>query len=125
MRIISFSKKWDKLSFETFTTFRYTRFDKDWFEGEVVQVFYKNRSPQREKLGIAEIIDKRQRELDEWFSKTIDVPLVTNEEAQTDGFVNREDMVHFMEKQYGLVYISLFNKLTLRWVRVPTGLQGK
>jgi len=121
MRIISFSKKWDKLSQPEFTTFRYPRVDKDWYVGETVQVFYKNRSPSREKLGIAEIIGKDERELDPFFTdgklvEPIGVPLTTEEEAVADGFSNGlEGMVAYMEKQYGLDYIK-FNKLTLRWL---------
>jgi len=114
MRIISFSKKWDKLNQHEFTTFRYPRGDKDWYVGEVVQVFYKSRSPQREKLGIAEIIGKERRELDPNFESI--TPVVTHAEAREDGFIDRGDMVVFMQKQYGLNYISLFNKLTLKWV---------
>jgi len=121
MRIISFSKKWVKLEQPEFTTFRYRRGDRDWGIGEIVQVYYKNRSPKREFLGIAEIIGKELRELDPFFTdgkivESIDVPLTTDEEAIGDGFENREDMVKYMEKQYGLNYISLFNKLTLKWL---------
>lgn len=115
MRIMSFSKKWDKLSQPEFTTFRYPRGDKDWYVGEIVQVYFKSRSPQREKLGVAEIIGKEWRELDPWFAKTDGVKLVAGYEAIADGFAGRDDMVAFMEKQYGLDYLSLFNKITLRW----------
>lgn len=122
MRIISFSKKWEKLKQPEFTTFRYPRVDKDWYIGEQVQVYFKNRSPQRERLGIAEIINKERRELDPFFTdgkvvEPIRVPLVTDDEAIADGFESRNDMIRYMEKQYGLDYISLFNKLTLRWVK--------
>ena len=63
MRIISFTEKWSKLEQPIFTTFRYPRIDRDWQIGEMVQVFYKNRSPKREKLGVAQIIGKEPREL--------------------------------------------------------------
>ena len=116
MRIISFSKKWQKLSNLEFTTFRFPRADKDWYVGEMVQVYFKNRSPQREKLGEAQIIGKEKRELDSWFVEQEVAPLVSEQEAMADGFSSVEDMTQYMEKQYGLDYISLFNKLTLRWV---------
>ena len=121
MRIISFTVIWDKLHQPEFTTFRYPRGDKDWYVGEVVQVYYKNRSPQRIKLGVAEIINKERRELDTFFTDgklvpPTGTPLTTEGEAIADGFRSREDMATFMEKQYGLDYISVFNKLTLKWI---------
>ena len=122
MRIMSFREKWDKLNQPEFTTFRYPRCDTDWYEGEVIQVFYKSRSPMREKLGIAQIIKKEQRELDPNFEYV--APVITHDEAVADGFLSRGDMVMFMQKQYGLDYISLFNKLTLRWV-IPTKEENK
>ena len=112
MRIMSFSQRWPKLLKDEFTTFRYPRADKDWCVGECIQVYYKNRSPQRERICIAEIINKEIRELEPAFA-TPDTPLVTEEEAKEDGFESRIHMVQFMEKQYGLDYISRFNKLTL------------
>lgn len=50
MRIISFSRMWDKLQDDEFTTFRFPRKDKDWYKNEKVQVYYKNRSPHRQSL---------------------------------------------------------------------------
>jgi len=115
MRILGFSKKWDKLNDMEFTTFRYPRVDRDWYIGEKVQVFYKNRSPQRERLGIAQIVDRQPRELSPYFMD--ECQLVSYEECVADGFPNGlDEMVAFMEKQYGLDYISKFNKLTLRWI---------
>jgi len=113
---MSFSKKWQKLSNPEFTTFRYPRADKNWFVGEFIQVWYKQRSPQREKLGVAEITKIEQRELDPDFARKLSIPFITNEEAIADGFENYVTMIEFMEKQYGLDYISLFNKLTIKWV---------
>ena len=117
MRVLGFQKKWDKLSNPEFTTFRFQRLDADWQVGEMVQVYFKSRSPQREKLGIAEIINKERRELDP-FSSVYNIPIVTEEEANADGFVSLRAMADYMERQYGLDYISLFNKLTLRWFSV-------
>jgi len=111
MRIISFSKKWDKLSQPKFTTFRFPRKDKDWYVGEVVQVFFKSRSPQREKLGEAEIIAK---ELKLTSDSATDV---TDAEAKADGFNNVRDMETWMRKTYGEVKAwTRMNKLTLRWL---------
>lgn len=115
MRIISFSKRWDKFQQTEFTTFRYPRGDKDWYVGEEVQVYFKNRSPQRERLGVAKIIGKEQRELDPFFA--VGVSLITDAEVIADGFSNLRAMIDYMEKTYGLDYISCFNKLTLRWVK--------
>lgn len=106
MRIISFSNMWNKLDNDVFTTFRYPRADKDWYVGERVQVFYKNRSPNRQKLGEAIITNKELRNL----------KLVTNEEAIADGFDNRTSMEEYMHKQYGVNYASTMNKITFRWI---------
>jgi len=115
MRILGFSQKWSKLDFPEFTTFRHTRGDRDWDVGEQVQIVIQpRRKGGGDKLGIAEIIGKELRELDPFFAHV--APLVTKEEAIADGFNSREDMVYYMEKQDGLDYISIFNKLTLRWV---------
>ena len=107
MRIISSSKKWDKLQQPEFTTFRYHRADKDWFVGETVQVFFKSRSPQREKLGVAEIIGRESKLLAD----------LTHEEAIEDGFINLYDMFNWLEQAHkGKDMFTPMNKLTLRWV---------
>jgi len=106
MRIISFSKKWGKLSTPKFTTFRFPRKDKDWYIREVVQVFYKNRSPQREKLGVAEIIKKESR-----------LGARDDAEAREDGFENCHEMEKWMIKTYGETRTwESINKLTLIWL---------
>lgn len=107
MRIISFSKKWDKLNQIEFTTFRFPRGDKDWYQSEIVQVFFKSRSPQRENLGVAEIISKESR-----------LGAQDDAEAQADGFIDCQDMEQWMIKTYGERKTwKPMNKLTLRWVR--------
>lgn len=104
MRIISFTEMWDKLSKPEFTTFRFPRKDKDWYVGERVQVFFKNRSPDREFIGIAEIIDKVQ-----------EYPTDDNE-AQNDGFNDLRDMENWMIRTYGEEATwHPMNKLTLSW----------
>ena len=104
MRILSFTEMWDKLKQPEFTTFRYPRCDKDWYSGEIVQVFYKSRSPKRRRLGTAKIIGKERRELDPNFGHV--APVISQDEAEKDGFISRGDMVMFMQRQYGLDYIS-------------------
>lgn len=107
MRIISFSEFWLKLTNSHFTTFRFPRKDKDWGEGEVVQVFYKNRSPNRKKLGEAIIVSVEPKKYG----------ADTDEEAQADGFKDLRDMEHWMIKKYGEARTyEPMNKLTLQWV---------
>ncbi len=106
MRIISFSKRWDKLQRPEFTTFRFPRKDKDWYRGEVVQVYFQSRSPQREPLGIAEIVKKEPKLLAD----------ITHEEAVEDGFVNLYDMFEWLAKSHkGRDMFQPINKLTLCW----------
>ena len=111
MRIISFSKMWEKLSQAEFTTFRFPRKDRDWERGEVVQVYFKSRSPERERLGIAAIIFKEIR-----FDGKPETD-VTRAEAIADGFCSIRDMENWMIKTHGMVKAwKPMNKLTLRWV---------
>ena len=111
MRILGFSKKWDKLYQKEFTTFRCLRRDKDWEVGEQVQIVYKPRSKDKELMGIAEIIDRCEKHIATYGFRMG----VTNEEAQADGFENRDDMLRWMVKTYGGLP-SLMNKLLLAWV---------
>lgn len=73
MRILGFSRKdwinylngnW-KREEEIFTTFRFTRRDRDWEVGELVQIVIKPRTKGREPLGIAKIVSKKVR----WLSQ--------------------------------------------------------
>ena len=109
MRILSFSQRWSKLSNREFTTFRFTRKDKDWFTGEQVQVFYKNPSPKREKLGLAVIIKKEERNILAFSGRS-------NAEAVADGFKDYNDMLIWLRKTYGGLPVRM-NKLTLRWIK--------
>ena len=114
MRILSFSCKWQKLSQPEFTTFRFPRKDRDWAIGEVVQVYYKNRSPQREKLFEAKILNK--------LSKLIG--MIGDWDAHEDGFANATEMRFWLNKTYGLQKTGSFermNKLTLRRVARTEG----
>lgn len=114
MRILGFSKKWDKLQQDVFTTFRFTRKDKDWQVGETVQIVYKPRElelslgGEREALGIAEIIGKERRDL---FRVG-----VTKLEAIQDGFESFVKMGEWLDKAYGRRWLDEpMNKLTLKW----------
>lgn len=113
MRILSFSKKWDKLQQPEFTTFRFLRKDKDWFIGETVQVYYKNRSPQREKIGEAEITNKELRKI----ATAYEPYRPTEEEAKADGFASLFEMNTWFRETHGSrIFEEPINKLTLKWV---------
>ena len=116
MRILGFNKKWDKLNNIEFTTFRFPRKDKDWQAGEVVQIVVQpRRKGGGDKLGNARILEKEQKWIVNWFSGECGV---SEDEAQTDGFLNRYDMLHWLEKTYGTRhYYNTMNILLLRWVR--------
>ena len=114
MRILGFLKHWAKLEQKEFSTFRFPRSDIDWQAGELVQVVYKPRTKERKVLGIARIMRKERREFDPHFADK-DCPLVTEEEAKADGFASVDDMVKWMERQYGFDFIPRMNKLTLQW----------
>ena len=109
MRILGFSKMWQKLDQETFTTFRFPRKDKDWYVGEVVQIVYKpRRKGGGERLSAAEIIDKEQRYVEAYSD-------LSNEEARVDGFTCRDDMLNWLQKTYnGRHTYERMNKLILR-----------
>ena len=118
MRILGFSKKWDKLQRGEFTTFRFKRKDHDWNVGEVVQIVYKPRSKDRGILGVAEIINLEPRSVAPY---TLGGPSnldVSHREAVEDGFENVVEMVEWFEKTYGEERLTqeVMNKLTLRWV---------
>lgn len=126
MRILGFQKKWDKLSQNTFTTFRFPRRDKDWGHNEEVQVVYKPRHKDREVLGIAQIISKEYRSPDAEFLVQ-GFPSISDEEARADGFEDYEDMHDWLLATYGsgnsLMYEPM-SKLTLKWVRRLTNVHN-
>lgn len=114
MRVLGFSQRWQKLSNKEFTTFRFPRKDRDWQEGEIVQVVYKPRSKEREIFGEARILEMDYKWVVIWYSGEWGI---TEEEAQLDGFVDRYDMLHWLEKTHGTRHCyEKMNKLTLRWV---------
>lgn len=122
MRILGFTKKWDKLKQPEFTTFRFPRRDKDWQVGESVQIVYKPRSKEREILGVAEIVSKEPRnmvKLLDIIGKEHNVPTITEDEAKADGFEDYWGMWHWLFDAYrgGQRFIDEpMNKLTLKWL---------
>ena len=115
MRILGFSRKdwinylngnW-KLEEEIFTTFRFTRRDRDWEVGELVQIVIKPRTKGREPLGIARIMQKGSF----WLNN------VDEEDALRDGFLSFEEMWDTFAKMHGQrVVEEPVNRLTLEWV---------
>lgn len=110
MRILGFSKGWDKLNQDVFTTFRFPRKDKDWFVGEVVRVVFKPRTKGGgDKLGIAKILSKELRDL--YRIGMLEAEVIN------DGFKNIPDMGKWLDKTYGRRWLDEpMNKLTLKWV---------
>ena len=106
MRILSFCKMWDKLERPRFTTFRFPRKDKEWHSSELVQVYYKSRTPQRKKLGEAMIM----------IVENMPVRDITHSEIVADGFDSMLEMWLFLGWPDGQEEI---NKLTLEWVGNP------
>lgn len=114
MRILGFSKRWQKLSDAEFTTFRFPRKDKDWRIGEQVQIVYKPRSKERVRLGTAEIIGKVAERI---FPDSIClIAAVSEYEAIKDGFPNLREMHLWMWDRYKRRAVNEpMNKLTLKW----------
>lgn len=112
MRSLGFQEKWDKLKQDTFTTFRFTRRDRDWQLGELVQVVFKPRSKEREVLGKAVIINKVKR-----YIVKPGYPLVTYNEIKQEGFTDYGEMYDWLAAIYGgdRLFDEPMNKLTLRW----------
>jgi len=105
MRVLGFSKKWDKLQRPEHTTFRFPRKDKDWFEGEIVQEVYKPRSKEREVLRVCQIARKEPKQLAD----------ITHEEAVEDGFINLYDMFQWLQNAHKNKDMHTpINKLTLK-----------
>ena len=131
MRVLGFSQDWPKLQNEIFTTFRFARKDRDWQIGEYVQIVFRPRSPQRESLGIAQIIAKEPRRMAKYgrnWEGDDKVALISESEAIADGFAaecpgcgQREiaysQMWEWLFPIYGLRLLrEPMNKLTLKWI---------
>ena len=126
MRILSFSERWHKLRNPIlFTTFRYPRRDRDWGVEEVVQVYFKARSPAREKLGTARIVRIETKDMGKRWSHSPSfkfpntAEMIAPWEAEEDGFPGPHGggdiraMVSFI-KDYSRG--NIVNKLTLHWI---------
>jgi len=130
VRILGFSKKWQKLQQEEFTTFRLARRDRDWQVGEVAKIVVKPRSKGGgEKLGVAEIIGKEQRSPSK-LTPLDGIPVISDEEALADGFPGYTDRYGLWISPYFMMWEWLFdahdvkrlasepiNKLTLKWLK--------
>ena len=119
MRILGFSKRWQKLSNPEFTTFRFPRKDADWEVGEVMQIVYKPRTKGREILGVATIIGRNTRLIPPAavYVAKVNAPLITHAEVVADGFESVNEMRQWLQKAYGKGRILLMNKLTLEWLK--------
>ncbi len=112
MRELGFSKKWPKLQQDEFTTFRLPRKDsdrgRDWHQGERVNVVYHSRRPDKEYLGVADIVSKEPKT----------VSAITQAEAIADGFpAGWSEMVRWLYHSHKGIHMGQpINKLTLRWV---------
>lgn len=128
MRILGFSERWVKLKQGEFTTFRFTRKDKDWRIGEQVKVVYKPRKKGGgEFLGIAEIISKEAKSPVK-LAPMDGIPIITDDEAYADGFESKTNRYGIYVSPYFVMWEWLWgvygvqrliseplNKLTLRW----------
>ena len=127
MRILGFSRR-DWIDYETghpkleedkFTTFRFKRRDRDYEVGEVVQVVIRPRTPGREILGSAMIINKEERRSS--LLRPVLLPegtplAITEDEARRDGFPTYHEMRGWLYKTHGKrLYQEPMNKLTLVW----------
>jgi len=116
MKILSFTERWRKLEDDELTTIRPD--STYWNEGDHVQVWFRNRSPKRYKLGEADIlsIEKVAIEFRNYEMETAELRLLTDEEAAADGFPGgREELNKWMVKTYRCNYEPVMQILTIRW----------
>ena len=93
MRVLGYSKKWDKLQKTQHTTFRFTRKDRDWALKEMVQEVYHPRSSKdREIVNRMSRIDGIQ---------SLWVKDITDAEAVEDGFKDAVDMLAWLVAAHG------------------------
>ena len=130
MRILGFSKKWSKLDQDEFTTFRFTRKDKDWEVGEQVKVVYKpRRKGGGDFLGVAEIKSKEPRSPVK-LAPLEGIPVISDAEAQADGFEGKTNRYGLWISPYFVMWEWLWDiygvsrlasepirKLTLKWIQ--------
>ena len=141
MRELGFSKlDWQnyitgkpKLAQPRFTSFRFTRKDKDWYISETVKVVYRPRShTDRSVLGLALI----EASVPRWvyahqyltqIKPNLDYSLakqISEQEAKADGFSSRGAMVDWARGVYKhRIWKEPMNMLTIswtqRWLNVP------
>jgi len=130
MRILGFQRKdWlnyltgkPKLEEDIFTSFRFSRRDKDWAIGEIVQVVVKPRSKEREVLGKAVILNKEKRYMPRPLEK-LGYPHITDDEVKRDGFTDLYLMWKWLFYIYGWQRLvdEPMNKLTLQWIERRLG----
>lgn len=114
MRRMGFSLCWPKLKQDELTTMRFPRRDKDWLAGETVMVVYQPRH-MNFTLGLASIMKKEPRAASQT-KVSADVPMITEEEAQADGFDNLGGLLQWLFKSgHTRIYSDPVNKLTIRW----------
>ena len=114
MKILSFTELWPKLKQDDFTTIR--PWGLYWQLGEDVQVWYKNRSPKRRKLGTAKIIDIEQVTLLPEYVGT-NRRIISEDEAINDGFPGGlKEMVTWMHNTYRCNFNPVMQVMTLRWI---------
>ena len=117
MRVLGFSKKWPKLLQPSFTTFRFSRRDRDWEVEELVQIVIQPRSKGGgERLGTAEIMSKELRRAAPFYG--LAGLEITKAEAIEDGFGNQSEMIAWLIGAHGFQRVSTeqLNKLSLRWI---------
>lgn len=124
MRILGFSRKWDKFHLELpvdrrppFTTFRFPRKDaskgRDWHQDEQVQIIYHHRSQtDREYLGNGLIVAKYPKLVRE----------ISDNEARTDGFPSGyPEMLQWLaaHSEWWLMTLPTqwINKLFIEWIK--------
>lgn len=110
MRILGFATDWPKLAQPRFTTFRFERRDRDWFNGEVVQIRVKHRSKGGGIIKGTAIIETKERKDGQYF--------ITDAEAKEDGFASKVEMWRWLLKAHTPEQmVRPLNKLTLVWIK--------
>jgi hypothetical protein len=84
-----------------------------WKAGQTVQVYYRNRGPNRKALGIADIVSVETVVLNAIFIEH--GRLLTDAEARDDGFADLKGMAAWMYRTYHDKFSPVMDKLTLRW----------
>lgn len=105
-RKLEFDRHWPKLDNFTFTTFRYPKQD-EWQVNEIVQVLVTPKNKPVEYCGFFRILSIDKYDMDK----------LTDSVAREDGFIDAEDMMHWLKTSYDRPN-KLMNKLTLEHVAI-------